>query len=106
MFNQSLIFIEPIRKIIKILTKFIFIIDHTVICDYMVAFMITNYIQTRKIRGQQTSIETSRKLGDDVAEDLQEPFLRYLKNTENKVSQCVSPKLHFPKNRLLSGQFH
>ena len=42
------------------------------------------------------------RLQDDTAEDLEEPFLRYLKEIENQVSRYVSPKINPAKIRRLA----
>ena len=39
------------------------------------------------------------KLQDDTAEDLEEPYLRYLKEIENQISNYVSPKINPAKIR-------
>lgn len=42
------------------------------------------------------------KLQDDAAEDLEEPYLRYLEEIEDQVSQYVSPKIGPAKIRRLA----
>ena len=42
------------------------------------------------------------KLQDDTAEDMEEPYLRYLKEIENQISNYVSPKINRAKIRRLA----
>jgi len=53
--SQSLIPIEPTWTINKILTKFIFIIDHVVSYDYMAIYMSANSKKPRKKRVSKES---------------------------------------------------